>query len=763
MPRPRILLTAAVTAALCVVGTAVVAAPASAAPTGTLVPAKPPVADRLTPNGATTGRTPADTQLDLTVVLRPTDEAALRALPSTVSGRSVLDRARAIAGLAPALAQRATVRSALVAAGFTVTDAGSWQLDARGSAASAEALFGVTLVGTGTGVHPTSAPVMPAVFRGAATTVLGLDLRPALTSSVVPGGWGPDDLASAYAATGGPAAGAGATIATVQFSGWDRNDLASYAAASGRPIPAVDEVAVDGADPRKFDGGGGETEVALDQEALFATAPAARQRVYIAPNSGLGAYDAYDRIAQDVQSAGITAVSISWGFCEPDLTPQTRSVLDTAIARIVAAGATVFAASGDSGSSCTTSAGKTVTGVTYPASSPSVVGVGGTSLTRSGSRWSETAWSNQYGSSGGGTSAFAIPSWQSSAGIAGSNRMVPDIAGVADPATGPGIFFGTARGWALGGGTSLSSPVAAGQFAAALAGRGCTVGVGDVHAALYANRSAFRDVTSGSNGAYRAGVGYDAVTGLGSPNWSALASVLPTASGCTTQTAPVAADGTRITASSRVWAAGTSIHSPNGQFWLSLQADGNLVEYGNGRVLWQTNTRGNTGATLAVRTTGDAVVTSASGQVLWHTGTTGSGNALTVTDGGDVQVAAGTVVRWHNRAPGANVLTPGGSLAPGQTLWDTTGKNRLVMRGDGVLVVYVGSVRRWAAIGGTRGSTMRMQTDGNVVLYDVYGRPKWASNTSRYKGTGMQLTAGTDGNVVLRQNGVVRWQSGTVR
>jgi hypothetical protein len=82
----------------------------------------------------------------------------------------------------------------------------------------------------------------------------------------------------------------------------------------------------------------------------------------------------------------------------------------------------------------------------------------------------------------------------------------------------------------------------AGQFVSTLTSLGCTTGVGDIHAALYANPSAFRDVTSGNNLLYSAGKGYDLATGLGSPNWAALASALPGTAGCgaTPATAPPA-------------------------------------------------------------------------------------------------------------------------------------------------------------------------------------------------------------------------------
>jgi subtilase family serine protease len=432
----------------------------------------------------------------------------------------------------------------------------------------------------------------------------------------------------------------------VQFSGWDRNDLAAYAAAAGRPVPALDQIAVDGANVHRSDGAGGETEVALDQEALLAVAPAARHRVYIAPNSFQGMYHAYDQLADDVRSAGITAVSISWGSCESSMSAGARVALDGALDRIVAAGATVFAASGDSGALCQTGPSSAIRDVSHPASSPAVVGVGGTALYGSGTHWNETGWSNEYGAGGGGTSkAYDKPDWQTGVGVSGTKRLVPDVAAVADPTTGPGIYLGTEHGFVFGGGTSVASPLVAGQFVAALTARGCAAGVGDVHAALYANPGAFRDVTSGSNGTWKAAAGYDRATGLGTPRWSALGALLPSTPTCPAPSGPASAGATAtsVTSSSVAVPAGTSIHSPNGQFWLDLQQNGNLVEWGNGRALWSTGTAG-AGNTMSLGANGVLTVRSASGAVEWTSkAATSSGSAkLTVTDTGDVRVTAGS-------------------------------------------------------------------------------------------------------------------------
>ena len=168
----------------------------------------------------------------------------------------------------------------------------------------------------------------------------------------------------------------------------------------------------------------------------------------------------------------------------------------------------------------------------FPASSPSVVAVGGTSLTGSPGGWQETAWGPAAGTlppargGGGGTSTrSARPAYQSA--LPGTGRLVPDIASAADPAHGIAIYCtctpGQPAGWYAGGGTSAAAPAQTGLLVSMLSGYARTTGIGDIHPALYTHPGAFRDVTTGANGTYPAAPGYDQVTGLGSPAWTKLA------------------------------------------------------------------------------------------------------------------------------------------------------------------------------------------------------------------------------------------------
>ena len=253
--------------------------------------------------------------------------------------------------------------------------------------------------------------------------------------------------------------------------------------------------------------------MALDQQSIYATNPYAKQRAYFTSPGTAGMVAALNRVAADAQNLpGLVALSISWTFCETDFAalPSLLHDMHQAMANVVAAGVTVFAASGDNGTHCNGDATKA--GANYPASDPLVVGVGGTSLTLNPA--TETAWSG----SGGGTSAV-FPEG------AAVKRTIPDLAADADISTGFDIWQG---GWGVAGGTSLAAPVSAASYVAELASRGAVNGgLGDVHNALNAApSSAFRDVTSGSNGTASAGPGYDLVTGFGAPLWDQLVSRL---------------------------------------------------------------------------------------------------------------------------------------------------------------------------------------------------------------------------------------------
>jgi kumamolisin len=169
--------------------------------------------------------------------------------------------------------------------------------------------------------------------------------------------------------------------------------------------------------------------------------------------------------------------------------------------------------------------------VDHPANSPHVVGVGGTTPACSAGfvpgnpacagYGAETAWS---GAGGGASDLFARPAFQTGCGVpAGTQRLVPDVALAANPT--PGNYVASAGRWMIVGGTSAATAMWGGLFTRVAEQVG-GAGTGAPGPTLYGlcGSPAFHDVTSGSNGAYVAGPGYDQVTGLGSPDVAALLS-----------------------------------------------------------------------------------------------------------------------------------------------------------------------------------------------------------------------------------------------
>ncbi len=258
-----------------------------------------------------------------------------------------------------------------------------------------------------------------------------------------------------------------------------------------------------------------------------ALAPKADIVVYFAPNTDAGFVDA---IANATHAAlAPTTMSISWGQSEDAWTAQARTALDDALVDAAALGVTVTAAAGDNGSSDGATDGKNH--VDFPASSPHLLACGGTSLQASGSTISsETVWNDGSGrgATGGGVSdAYPLPAWQQGAGVpaapsAGGGRGVPDVAGNADPATGYQVLVdGNAM---VIGGTSAVAPLWAALVARVAESIGSPLGL--IQPKIYADASAFRDITVGDNGAFRAAAGWDACTGLGSPDGEALLAAL---------------------------------------------------------------------------------------------------------------------------------------------------------------------------------------------------------------------------------------------
>jgi kumamolisin len=253
--------------------------------------------------------------------------------------------------------------------------------------------------------------------------------------------------------------------------------------------------------------------------------------VYFAPNTDAGFLDAITTAIHDTTNKP-SVISISWGGPESTWTAQAMTAMDQAFQAAATLGITVCIASGDNGSSDGVNDG--ADHVDFPASSSFALACGGTSLKASASAINgETVWNDgaNGGASGGGISGFfAKPAWQASLNavdtqgkvVALTQRGVPDVAGNADPQTGYEVRVdGTDS---VIGGTSAVAPLWAALIARAnqLSGKPA----GFINPQLYQNPKALRDITSGNNGDFAAAAGWDACTGLGSPNGAALSSVI---------------------------------------------------------------------------------------------------------------------------------------------------------------------------------------------------------------------------------------------
>ena len=327
------------------------------------------------------------------------------------------------------------------------------------------------------------------------------------------------------------ATGAKQCIAIIELGGGYRPaDLETYFSALGvSPVPKVTNVSVDHAKNHPTGNPDGpDGEVMLDIEVAGAVAPGASIVVYFAPNTDRGFLDAITAATHDTRNKP-SVISISWGGPESSWTAQAMQAFDQAFKSAAALGITVCCASGDDGSSDGVNDG--ADHVDFPASSSYALACGGTRLVAKGTTiTSEAVWNDgaSGGATGGGVSAqFPRPSWQADAKVpppptAGGGRGVPDVSGDADPVTGYRVRVDGQD--TVIGGTSAVAPLWAGLIA--LINEVKKHPVGFINPRLYSNTSALHDITKGNNGSFVAGPGWDACTGLGSPDGNKLVAIL---------------------------------------------------------------------------------------------------------------------------------------------------------------------------------------------------------------------------------------------
>ena len=494
---------------------------------------------------------PADPneRLEVTVLVRRRAGAELRsnvaALASGKSAAAPLTREQFTARHGADPADFAAVRAFAAEHGLTVVSehAGRRTVMLSGTVAQFTAAFHVQL-------HQmrhdscsyrgrTGRIELPSSLAGIVEAVLGLDsrpqaaahfrVRPAAASAAT--SFTPTQIAALY---GFPAStGVGQCVAIVELGGgFKPADLDAYFKGLGVGSPTVTAVSVDHAQNTPTgDANGPDGEVMLDVEVVGAIVPQATIAVYFAPNTDAGFLNAITTAVHDSTNKP-SVISISWGGPESSWTSQAMTAMDDAFQAAATMGVTVCVASGDNGSG--DGVGDGSDHVDFPASSPFALGCGGTSLKATGSAISgEVVWNDgaNGGATGGGISGFfPTPSWQSSVGAVTSQggkapltkRGVPDVAGNADPETGYNVRVDGAA--IVIGGTSAVAPLWAALIARLNQISGKSAGL--INPQLYQAPTAFRDITSGNNGDFAAAAGWDACTGMGSPNGAVLRTVI---------------------------------------------------------------------------------------------------------------------------------------------------------------------------------------------------------------------------------------------
>lgn len=447
--------------------------------------------------------------------------------------------------------QKALVKAFLAAKGFDVTDGASpLVLNILGSAGVVQNAFQVHVNFYKAANNPAfysadTDPTLPQTITNLVQAITGLEnyttVQPAESPCSIR--YCPQGIQVGYSLTSLYSTGftgAGTTVAVVDVPG-DPHPQASideFDTQYGLPATTLDIVYPDGT-PTSYDPVWA-SETAMDIEAVHSMAPGAKIVL---------AYDTDPMNGVDyVASKGLASViSNSWTygcnfpvFCsDTQLSPSLVNSVDSRLATYAAQGVTILFASGDEGAK----PDRTTFGTQFPASDPHVLAVGATNLVLSGCGTTTcTGYGSEIGAtiSGGGYSGhFSEPSWQTSTIGTKTGRAVPDVSmlgyvpGIwvyssAVKACGGGSLDG--GGWFGCSGTSLSTPLWAGFLAVALQIRNGAA-FGNIAPLIYhiASSSAygldFHDIKSGSNG-YPATVGWDPVTGWGSPIGINLANAL---------------------------------------------------------------------------------------------------------------------------------------------------------------------------------------------------------------------------------------------
>lgn len=493
------------------------------------------------------GRAPASTPVHVALTLAYRNQAELDALvraqsdPRSPLHHHYLSSAQFAAYFSPSAANHDAVINVLRAAGFSIeqTFPNRTVVDAVAPSAAAERFFGTEIhrgIQDGEGLHYTNVrpATVPASLRGIVVTVSGLDDlikfkpryvlgRPDAVPDVIGtplhgpnGGYGPLAFAQGYDEPIQQGYdGTGRSIANVMAGDIDDTDLDGYLKQFNiTPAFPLNRIPVDGGNLGKYD-----VETTLDVEAMTSTAPGAQVYLYSFPSfTDVHAEDAYNKIVSDDI---VDAANSSWGGCEADTKGQLGNAFALASNQIFeqgsALGITFPIATGDQGSkTCVTNG---IVNETTADSDPYALAVGGTFLKvdKKGNWVKEKGWG---GSAGGVSVVFALPDYQTGVPhVITSGRNIPDVSLDAAPDTGMAeLLHGS---WFVVGGTSMASPLWVGLEGQIDEYKKTRIGFvnPELYTLLQSSQysSLFHDMTAGDNGGYKAGPGFDLVTGIGTP------------------------------------------------------------------------------------------------------------------------------------------------------------------------------------------------------------------------------------------------------
>src|SRR5690348_90787 len=469
-----------------------------------------------------TGALPMSKSLHVTMALQLRNEPQLDA---AIAQHHVMSQQQFMADHAPTTAQAQAAADFLTRSGFHNVTIAPNRLLVSGDAPAGlvQRAFNTQMVSVrthdGRSAFANSSDVaIPASLHGSVKAVLGLQSVhvPHLFKGKPGGGAGsiighdPMEFSGLYGGSGLPT-GSGVTVCIITNGDLSAtlSDLNQFTSSHGLAAVSTQIVNTDGTGTDTS----GTSEWDLDSQDIVGMAGGQIGKIVFYNIPTLLNSSMVDDFNTVVSANAAKVINVSLGECETSAKGDgSAAAADSIFKQAVAQGQTFSVSTGDAGSN---ECGGSPRGTTpsWPASSPYVVAVGGTTLNATTTAWQgETVWSG----TGGSPSTFEpIPSWQVGVGqnAGHTTRGVPDIAFDADPNSGAIIVVNGSP--AQYGGTSLSSPLFVGFWARMIAAKG--TGIGFAASKLYQlPASAFHDVTSGSNGAESAAPGWDYCTGFGS-------------------------------------------------------------------------------------------------------------------------------------------------------------------------------------------------------------------------------------------------------